>query len=62
MSVHGVVKETLTWTGTLQTSDRTRIRLDRLSTFLEIGQTLDRVWTEIGQTLDFLSNLCPTTL
>ena len=25
-----------------------------------IGQTFDRVLTEIGQRLDFLSNLCPT--
>ena len=36
-------------------------RLDRPCTLLVIGQTFDRVWTEIGQRLDFSSKLCPTT-
>ena len=54
------VQESLNWTDILQTLDRSCTLLDRLCTFSEIGQTLDRVWTDIGQRLDFVSNLRPT--
>ena len=43
------VQEPLSWTGPLQT-------LDRLCIIHEIGQTLDRVWTEIGFCVQSLSN------
>ena len=33
--------------------------LDRVRTDLVLGQTVDRVLTELGQRLDFLSNSCP---
>ena len=36
--------------------------LDSIWTYLVHGQTLDRVLTDLGHRLDFLSNLCPTTL
>ena len=45
--------------------------LDRHCTWITVGQvldrdwtkfkSLDRDWTETGQSLDFLSNVCPTT-
>ena len=54
------VQDPLNWTGSLHTLDRLCIWLDIPCTFPSIGQTFDRVWTEIGQTLDFVSNSCPT--
>ena len=50
------VQEPLNWTGTLQTFDNFGQGLDRPCTFLLVRQTLDRVWTEIGLKLDFVSS------
>ena len=43
-------------------STSVRQRLDRPCTFLAIGQTLDRIWTDLGQKLDFMSRVCPTAV
>ena len=48
------------WTGALQTLYFIGQRVDRACTLYFIWQIFDRVWTEIGQRLDFVSNLCPT--
>ena len=43
-------------------STTVRQRLDRPCTFSSIGQTLDRIRTDIGQRLDFVSRVCPTAV
>ena len=54
-------QEPFNWTGTLPTLDNFGQGLDILCTFLLVRLVrLDRVWTEIGLRLDFVSNLCPT--
>ena len=39
--------------------DKFPLLLDSMRTDLVHGQTVDRVLTDFGQRLDFLSNLCP---
>ena len=35
--------------------------MDKVWTLRNNGQTLDKVWTNIGQSLDIVSRLCPVT-
>ena len=60
MPVQCMSKYYLTW----QRFDRARTApwhiLDRPLTWPIFGQSFDRDWTGVGQTLDFASNICPT--
>ena len=35
--------------------------MDKVWTLRNNGQTLDKVWTNLGQSLDIVSRLCPVT-
>ena len=50
------VHNSLNWTDALQTLDKHCTYLDRPCTFMFIGQTFDRVWTEFGFCVQSLSN------
>ena len=48
------------WTGTLQTLYPIGLGVDEDYIFRLIRRTMDRVWTWIGQRLDFVSSVRPT--